>query len=262
MFYIKFCLITKRLTQDLIRVLWKIKRKINLAGRSCFWQVHQLVYQLLAGEPRSSFWTPPMAFLMYIYQLIMMNGRLISSSLTTTAAATCLAGVQKHRADQTDPNIKQKPPLLNPVGKCSKTSVKYLGLLASSSPLLLLVLLPFIVLLLLSRLSELPDEQRSPVVPVSFHRQLRAGSQVSASSQKQSTVWGIARPSGEPADKGRTHLPMTENRGTEGEKTEERRVLGGKMVGRTGDEEGGKENGKKQNRVKARSCKKETKVRN
>lgn len=149
-----------------------------------------------------------MAFLMYVYQLIMMNEQLISSSLTRTAAATtCSAGVQRHRADQTDPNFKQNP-LLRPEGKRSNTSVKYLCLSASSSSFSFSSsLISF----------SLPEEQSSPVVPVSFHKQPRGGSEVCASSQKQSTVWGIARPGGEPADQGQTHLSMTEERKREEE---------------------------------------------
>lgn len=73
--------------------------------------------------------------------------------------------------------------------------------------------LPVGLLLLLSRLAELPEEQSSPVVPVSLHKQPRGGSEVSASSQKQSTAWGIARPGGEPADQGRTRLLVTEESG-------------------------------------------------
>lgn len=51
------------------------------------------------------------------------------------------------------------------------------------------------------------------MVLVSLHKQPRGGSEVSASSQKQSTAWGIAGPGGEPADQGRTRLFVTEESG-------------------------------------------------
>lgn len=51
------------------------------------------------------------------------------------------------------------------------------------------------------------------MVPVSLHKQPRGGSEVSASSQKQSTAWGIAGPGGEPVDQGRTRLFVTEESG-------------------------------------------------
>lgn len=75
-----------------------------------------------------------MAFLTYIYHLIMMNDRLISPSPTTTTAAAAKgsARVQKGKADQTDPDFKQNP-LLSPEGNRSNMSVKYLCLSASSS---------------------------------------------------------------------------------------------------------------------------------
>ena len=61
------------------------------------------------------------------------------------------------------------------------------------------------------------------MVPVSLHKQPRGGSEVTASSQKQSTVWGIAGPGGEPADQGRTHTAMTGRKGRKGAKKEIKR---------------------------------------
>lgn len=74
------------------------------------------------------------------------------------------------------------------------------------------------------------------MVPVSFHKQPGGGSEVCASSQKQSTVWGIARPGGEPADQGQTNLSMTEERKREGGKRVEGQLWEGRWEVKAGQE--------------------------